>query len=183
MCQFITLVAETSDIDRLGLVTGRHGRRPLLVDNPTVRALLHQGEHQYLLRHQRGCDCGTVLGHANAAEEAAEARRVKESTRMRRLGWSDSKIVRALAGQADAERRRRSHAIDSLALWEGLLAGLGRELGLRRAALLVHDYRYSVDTDDFAVHRTDALGLPLEAGLAALAYDEITDFALDSACL
>ena len=60
MCHFVTLIAPTGNADAVRDVMNRHGRAAKPLDNPSIRKVLREEEHQYLTTRGH-CDCGTIL--------------------------------------------------------------------------------------------------------------------------
>lgn len=171
MCHFITLVASTADVDGLRRFMTSHGRAATPVDNPSVAKVLRPGERQYLTT-RRQCDCDTVL----AARDVEMVDHADMATRLRRKGWSEAKIARAVADQRKAEDRPDSRP-DSLELWAGVLQGAMDELGLARVGLLVHLYEGRVADEAFALTRRAARkDVPLLDELATMKLDQLTVF-------
>lgn len=113
------------------MVMDRHGRAAEPVDNPCIREVLGEGEHQYLSTRGR-CDCGTILAPRHATPEAFDKKVAMEEARMRRKGWSESKIARALEDRRRADARPSGGGSDSLELWNAVLRDLTNELKLPR---------------------------------------------------
>ena len=95
MCHFITLIAPTDDVAAVRAMMERHGRAAEPIDNPSIRKVLRQGERQYLTTPGH-CDCGTVLAPRKGSAEAFEEKLAKEAARLKRKGWSQAKIARAV---------------------------------------------------------------------------------------
>jgi len=60
MCHFISLIVPTGDAAAVRTIMERHGRAAFPIDNPSVRKVLRDGEHQFITTRGH-CDCGTVL--------------------------------------------------------------------------------------------------------------------------
>ncbi len=178
MCLFITLIAPTDDVSAVRAVMDRHDREAARFDNPSIRKVLLPGEQQYLTTRGH-CDCGTVLTQRNDTPGEVEAARAKEIARMRRKGWSDAKIARAMEDHNRAEARPRGSEIDSLDLWNDALHDLGSSLKLPYVGLLVRQYSGALDTETFSALRKQ---LPKSTAwidaLGSLEEDEVTIFSL-----
>ena len=176
MCHFITLVVPTHDAVAVQTVMERHGRAARPTDNPSIRKVLRDEEHQYL--STRGhCDCGTVLARYQETPESFEDKLAKEAARMKRKGWSNTKIARALEDQRKADAKPIRGGLDSLELWSTILLDLRNELKLPYAGLFIRFYSGEIDTETFTASRREVLtGWPWQEALASLKEDEVTIF-------
>lgn len=178
MCHFITLVAPTADADAVRAVMQRHGRAADPIDNPSVRRVLRDGERQYLTTPGH-CDCGTVLAPRHDTPEAFEQKLAKEAARLRRKGWSEGKIARAMDDMRKANARPSGGGSDSLELWNAALRDLNKELKLPSAGLLVRLYSGVVATEAFNASRREvARRSQWQDALSSIKHDEVTVFSL-----
>lgn len=178
MCHFITLVAPTDDAAAVRAVMERHGRAAEPIDNPSIRKVLVDGEHQYLTTRGH-CDCGTALAPRHDAAEQLEDKLSKEAARMRRKGWSEPKIARAIEDRrkADARPRPRSGDSDSIELWNAALLELSEELKLPYAGLFVRFYSGAIATEAFSASRREVpRNVPWLDALGSIEPDEVTIF-------
>ena len=119
MCTFVTLIAETQDLDGLNAALASidangQKRRAEKIVTPGLRPLLRAQETEYWLV-RTPCDCGTFLGHAAGGDDDGSAGTGNPAASYRRRGWSQARIGRAIAHRqtarpttaAKAERRRR----------------------------------------------------------------------------
>jgi hypothetical protein len=176
MCHFITLIAPTGDVAAVSAVLGRHGRAARAVDNPSVRGSLREGERQYLTTRGH-CDCGSVLSLRRDTPEELEKTLAAEEARLRRKGWSNAKIARAVEDRRKAGAKpERGHETDSFDLWATALTDLRSDLGLSCAGLLIRFYSGDVSDDSFEASRREVRGEDLRGALATLREDEVTIF-------
>ena len=162
MCHYITLIVPTDDTTALAAIMKRHGRGAWAADNPSLAKVLRPGDRQYMMA--RSCDCGTVLGQQ--LDDAAVAIKAdNEAARLRRKGWSEARITRALPRP------------DSLDLWVAILADLATGLRLPHAGLFVHFYSGGIETEDLTVTRRE-IGKSEDhcAALGTMTEDELTVF-------
>ena len=178
MCHFITLVAQTADLEGVRAVLERHGRAAVPVDNASVRKVLRVGEHQYLTTSGH-CDCGTVLAPRHDAPDGFEEELAKEASRMRRKGWSETKIARAVHDRRKADARPRGGGADSIELWSAVLRDLHKDLKLSHAGLFVRFYSGNVAGESFAASRREVdRTIALCDALTDIEHDEVTVFSL-----
>lgn len=178
MCHFITLIAPTDDAAAVHALMKRHGRAADPIDNPSVRKVLRSDEHQYLTTPGH-CDCGTALAPRHDNPQTFEEKLAKEASKMRRKGWSDTKIARAIEDRRKADAKPSGGGHDSLELWNAVLRSLSDELKLPYAGLLVRWYSGAVDTEEFTASRREvAPDEPWQDGLGSLEHDEVTIFPL-----
>ena len=96
---------------------------------------------------------------------------------MKRKGWSDAKIARAVEDRRKADAKPSGGGTDSLELWNAVLIDLKNKMKLSHAGLFVRFYSGDIATEKFTVSRRL---IPkkikwLEA-LASLEHDEVTVF-------
>lgn len=176
MCHFITMIVPTDDLAAVSAVMKRHGREARPIDNPSVRKVLRPGEHQYVTTSGH-CDCGTVLSARGETAEPPEKQLADEEARLRRKGWSNAKIARAIEGRRKAEAKPKSAKLDSFDLWETVLGDLRAELKLPYVGLFIRFYSGAIDSEVFdASRRETPRGAPSRGFLAAMKEDEITIF-------
>jgi len=174
MCHFVTLIAPTDDADAVRAIMDRHGRAADLIDNPSIRKVLRMGERQYVTTRGH-CDCGTVLAPRHDTPETFEEKLAKEAARMKRKGWSEAKITRAIEDRRKADARPGGGGSDSLELWNAALRDLRDELKLPYAGLFVRFYSGAIATEVFTASRREVLkGTPWQDALASLEHDEVT---------
>lgn len=178
MCHFVTLIAPTENADAVRTVMERHGRAASPIDNPSIKKVLHDGERQYLTTSGH-CDCGTVLAPRYNTPEAFEAQLAKEVARMKRKGWSATKVARAIEDRRKADARPNGGGSDSLELWNAALHDLGKELKLPYAGLFVRFYSGAIATESFSASRRLVSKVePWQDALGSMEHDEVTIFPL-----
>lgn len=178
MCHFITLIAPTDDTAGVRSIMQRHGRTAEPIDNPSIRKILNSGEHQYLTTLGQ-CDCGTVLAPRVDMSEAFEEKLAKEAARMKRKGWSEAKIVRAIEGRRKVNVRPHGGGSDSIALWNDVLRDLSQELKLSYVGLFVRFYAGAIATESFSASRREiAKNTAWSGALALMKQTEATFFRL-----
>ncbi len=178
MCHYITLIVPSDDTTALAAVMRRHDRIAQAVDNPLLAKALRPGERQYITA--RSCDCGTVLGQQ--PDDAAVATKAgNEADRLRRKGWSEARITRALTDKARAESRPHRPGPDSLDKWSAILTDLAKDLRLPHAGLFVHFYSGGIETEDLTATRRE-IGKSDDrlAALGTMSEDELMVFRLQA---
>lgn len=178
MCHYITLIAPTEDKAALHGVLEWYGRRAIPYSNPSIAKLLLPDEHQYLT-YVHGCDCGTVLGWPKADREAAaDDSLAHEEAKLRRKGWSEAKVRRALEDKRRVQARPPREPLDSYELWEKILTGIFAQLKLPRLGLLVHSYHGALDDETIlAVRREVPKESSFLSALEDMSEDVLTVFA------
>ena len=177
MCYYITLIAPTDNQPAIRSVMQSHRRAAMPFDNSSVARILLAAERQYLTTRS-SCDCGTVLAPDDVpACDDFETELVREGLMLRRRGWPETRIARAIDDRRLAYEREKRAAPDSLDLWVRIISGLHNKLSLPYVGLLVHLYDGRVDDEEFRVLRRDApTDLPCIDQLATLQPDELTIF-------
>eukprot|EP01038_Epipyxis_sp_PR26KG_P009872 gene9872-13280_t len=124
-----------------------------------------------------GCKADRQSFDPQETPESLEDKLAKEAARMKRKGWSNTKIARALEDQRKADAKPIRGGLDSLELWSTILLDLRNELKLPYAGLFIRFYSGAIDTETFTASRREVLtGLSWQEALAALKEDEVTIF-------
>ena len=158
MCKFITAVLPAdADVVALDALMRRFDRRLLAMADSGIRSHLRKNE-RYFLTTLGHCDCDTALGidapddGAVAVESAPGdpgARWTKAADRLRRKGWSESKIARSLAPQIESEARVRERFAQTYRTdaerWRDCLQAVLASGATDRIALLVREYCGALD--------------------------------------
>jgi hypothetical protein len=198
MCYFITAIL-ASDVDTAGIVAitavfRAHGRACQPYVNTALAVQIGDAERSYYTTIGH-CDCGTPLGSAAVAaassggdddvdRKAADAHQAHaiEAARLRRKGWSEAKIARALTqrdeAQARPRRRREEPTQTSLDQWCALIRETLATSRIAFVGLLLHDYRGSINDEDIALkgRQTFRANDLNETALAAMREDTICEF-------
>lgn len=146
MCHFITLIAPTDDTIALAAVMNRHGRGAKAVNNPSLAKILQPGDRQYLTTRKH-CDCGTVLSRRAETGGEVKSDDGKDLDRMRRKGWSEARIARALGDKAAARARPTDKGSPELDQWTAILDDVAATLRLPHAGLFVHFYSGGIESE------------------------------------
>lgn len=165
MCYLITLVVDGADEARIDAFMRDRGRRAQRSNNPAIAAALHRSEQQYSTSVMQ-CDCGTAL----APKSAADPDYAPQAAKLRRQGWSEAKIERALAQKRKAAHRP-PRGLDSVEYWASVLRDLPAAASASGAGVLLHWYSGSFEDEEFAVTSAEASVATIDASLAALSED------------
>ncbi|WP_286392273.1 hypothetical protein [Pseudanabaena mucicola] len=146
MCYFITAVLPRSaNLPVLTDIAIRHGRALKPQRNPSIEEHLEPGEH-YFLTTQGHCDCGTFLGSLARDESKLERQKNtadNEELKLRRKGWSETKLKRWKEQKADRLTKSKS-ALDA-ANWESLLNDMLNSCQTSFVGLLLHSYNGPIE--------------------------------------
>jgi hypothetical protein len=149
MCSYITLVVRGDAAAAAGVLL-RHKRAATPIANPSVRQVLEKGETQFLTTVGH-CDCGTALGAARSRKRD----RPREAEKLRKKGWSQTKVDRAMEHQRKSDERPDARAVDDLVFWADLLRDVAATPGVAGAGVLVHFYSGDVETEQFSASRLE----------------------------
>jgi hypothetical protein len=122
MCTFILAVLPQSvDVAALDAIARRFGRcvSPHANGAEEIGPRLAAGEGLFGTTPDH-CDCGTALGSASVPRGQAFDP-AREAARLRRKGWSEARIARAVA-QSGAAHDAKKQASGELARWRGFVA-------------------------------------------------------------
>lgn len=190
MCQFVTaILPNDADAAELAAVFRRHGRACTAYVNATLAAQIGRVESSCYTTPGH-CDCGTPLG-STAIEAAADSRdggdtrdeREIEVARLRRKGWSESKIERTLIQRDEAKARpiapRRGEQLQtSLDVWSALIREALASPRTAYIGLLVHNYRGGINDEEIVLQDRQVIrmGKLSDATLASMRNDAIHEF-------
>lgn len=145
MCRFITAVLPAgTDLPKMSAIAAQYGRILQPLTNASVQAQLRPGEI-HCLTTSGHCDCDCAVGrfHGDRASPDREARK------LRRKGWSETKLGRALQQQEDAAGGKAaatwSQAQPELRRWHEFLQELLD--ALPHVGLLLHEYHGPLDEE------------------------------------
>jgi hypothetical protein len=153
MCLFITAILPArGNVATLAQLAKPHGMRLEVIPKAAVAPSLLQPGEIYCRTTSGHCDCGSALLNYEP-ETGNPSTRIE---RLRRNGWSEAKIARAIAQSAGAQQRQAATnhaagAADAGNWWRFLDSALST--GLPYLCLVLHQYSGDVDTEAFPTHR------------------------------
>lgn len=146
MCHFITAtLAAGTDREALQPFLDRYGMDFSPVDHPYLRSRLPQGD-LYVRATDRACDCGTALGSLRRGSgiEEMDAERQK----LKKKGWSDSKIARWSEEKKRGTEHQGSHELEQ---WNQFIHSIIDQGITPRLGLLLHWYTGGLAEEDFQI--------------------------------
>ena len=147
MCHFITAVLPRSaNRDVLVPILDKHGRKLDPQPNPSIEAQLRPGE-RYFVTTCGPCDCGTALGSLGNEEKAIEKRKhtaETEEKRLKKQGWSETKIARWRMQKQEHFARPR-HSVEPTE-WLDLLKEVLGSGHTSSFGVLLHWYRGALNS-------------------------------------
>ncbi|WP_041301708.1 hypothetical protein [Hirschia baltica] len=174
MCHFITLIIHKNFVSELTEVMKDYRRLISTIDNASVADVLMTGEQQFLLSGKH-CDCGTVLSFSQT--KISDEDFSKDLTRLKRKGWSQSKLDRWLKDRLKTSNRvSGGSGPDSLSMWKDVVERLLNIEGINNVGILLHFYSGSVDDESFEVARKTFSVSHLEEVLADFPSDSVVTF-------
>ncbi|MEQ1513028.1 MAG: hypothetical protein ABL934_10160 [Lysobacteraceae bacterium] len=181
MCRFITaILPKAADIAEASAVFREHGRACHVYVSASLAAQI--GNAESICHTTAGhCDCGTPLGStATGAASDDRGTREIEVARLRRKGWSESKIARMLVQRDEAGARPRApgQGQTSLGEWCALIHAVLASPRITYVGLLIHEYRGDINDEEVALQgRQTVRAKDLdEATLASMRDDTIYEF-------
>jgi hypothetical protein len=165
MCHLITLIVRGGDATAIDAFMRERGRRAAVSANPSIQRVLGPGEVQFTTAAH--CDCGTTLAPPRPSTEPGYA---KQAEKLRKQGWSEAKIERALA-EKQKNATRPKQVADDIGFWAGVIRDLPASTGAATAGLVLHYYSGRFDSEEFAVVREEVAVDALADRLATLRED------------
>lgn len=130
----------------------QHGRVADITSNASLQSILQPGEVQLITT--RACDCGTALDQRCEADVEVHT---SPTEKLRKRGWSQSKIDRWLEnkakGELNAAKRSISRLPDSLAYWCNVVRDLKTSLSPTSVGLFLHFYSGSISGERYKAQR------------------------------
>ena len=146
MCHYITAVLPGSaDHTSLAAVADQYGRNLTPLKNSSIEEQLKIGE-RYFLTTRGHCDCGTALGALGRKEKQLNPRNNSieaEEEKLRRRGWSESKISR-WKEQRDQRLANLPKSADPTD-WEHLITEMLNSGKTPFVGILLHFYSGSIE--------------------------------------
>ena len=180
MCHFITAVIDKkTNLDQLNQLGQDYGIAFNICDNDYVKDQLRPTE-QYVAKKVKYCDCGTSLGMLARAQSPDGLRvEIQELERLRRKGWSESKIQRWVADREKSIEKARSQ-FDSLANgkpssadgWLRYFHGIFSDGSIRHMGLLLHWYRRGPETERIKIKKREVIRMGDLSSQILLSIDE-----------
>ncbi|MEO3416788.1 hypothetical protein AAFO92_19220 [Roseovarius sp. CAU 1744] len=150
MCFFISIIVKGGDAKAIDVVLRRHGRRAMPFDNASMRNALQPDENLFLTTVGH-CDCGTALSPTEYASGRLNNQRSKQVAKLKKKGWSATKIERWIAHRTKAderaEERHQINAPDSFELWTHVIDDVISVAGVHQAGILLHFYSGSLEDE------------------------------------
>jgi len=176
MCHFITLIAPTDRGDEVAKVLEVYGRVARELSNPNLARVTPQGSAQFLTTHT--CDCGTILGRTRPTPLEAASAHEKEVRRLRKKGWSDSKIERSLSDKEAALATSTARKpTDTFELWLNVISGLVSHQKTGHVGLYLHSYSGGLEDEPLEPKvRSAHAGVSIADSLRTLEEDELVFF-------
>lgn len=171
MCRFVTATLPAdADHAALAAIAQRHGRRLLPISNPSIDRQIGPGLRHYLTTPGH-CDCDVLIGR-RLRERAKDTDAAIQ--RLRRKGWSEAKIERALAQQ---QGKRAQRVVESTAPWLAFTRDMLSQTKNTQMGLLMHHYSGALDAD-IVLSARESLPLPMlsEELLEGLCEDVLYEF-------
>ena len=157
MCHFITTTLPAGlPSEAVETIARNHGRNWLAMSNKYVARYLDEGE-QYFYTTQGHCDCGTSLGSSRVGEKD-ESKLSKQLEKLRREGWSETKIERWLNDKEKA-RLNRPKTGDDAAIWVALIGEVLGSTDAKYVGLLLHFYSGDLNDEQIAISRVEDVPL------------------------
>ena len=144
MCQFITaMLPADADLKAVAGIFDKHKVGFKQISNPHVSSQVTPGD-VYILTIRSWCDCGTPLGRLAEGKTPKQPRLDNEVGKLRKQGWSESKIQRWLEQKGETEDKQEreqeayvENATRRLEHWIRFLSDLLRSGYTSRVSLLL----------------------------------------------
>jgi len=172
VCHFISVIMPVdTSLSAAKAILDKFHMAFLDVDNQFVEQQF-DGDRLFFLKgdNEDACHCGTVLGrdHPERLVGPRADTSVADFRKLKKKGWSQSKIERALSQKAQTtqrhEKERAQKYETEMQKWQEFLTASLSETGFcKRLGLLLHFYSGSLSDEQFRIKRTERL--PLSAKL------------------
>lgn len=142
------------------------------IKNPFIEKQINGG--RYVRATHGHCDCNSALGSAanQRSHSVDEQTSESEIEKLKRKGWSKTKIDRWCAEKLKVQQKDNSKLHAELKLWREFLTELFDSEAAEKVGLLIHMYRGGLEHEQFQINRTEKLRMTSKFEDALLAMDE-----------
>jgi hypothetical protein len=115
-------------------------------------------EEKYIFKCTNICDCGTAIGEASVIKNTSERVQKSEVDKLKRKGWTDTKINRWLTDKKKSEEKtnneneailkRKSNEIEN---WINFLRTLFKTTNVEHFGLLLHWYSNGLENEKIKI--------------------------------
>lgn len=176
MCFFISIIVRGGEAEAIDAALRRHGRRAKPFDNASVRNALHPDENHFLTTVGH-CDCGTVLSPTEHTSGRLNGRKLKDVAKLKKKGWSATKIERWVADRTKADERAEEYnqinAPDSIDLWIQAIDDVMSVAGVDQAGILLHFYSGTLEDEVIQLTRKRVSVRDFAIGLREIKEDQL----------
>jgi len=138
MCHFITaILPKSANIQQLEQLASKHGMKLSPQANLGISRQIKPDELPFLTTAAH-CDCGTSLG-SDHRQSRTEIDIARESEKLRKKGWSESKIQRSL-NQKERDLLRQGSLQADVQRWQDFIVSAIQFRYTPYIGLLLHNY-------------------------------------------
>lgn len=161
MCHFITgIFSGKTSLEEINAVGKEFGLQFEDCKNEFIQKQLKHDE-TYLLKCCKQCDCGTPLGSQNPQKiNPAENIGTSEIEKLRRKGWSETKIQRFLSDKNKntekyirGSEQSKAAAENELQEWVAFYRKLFESTDIKTFGILLHWYSGSIESERITIKK------------------------------
>jgi len=148
-------------MDALNEIAKNYGLRFVSIENSFVESQLPTGL-VYLSKVTNHCDCDTVLGSADNDPDMGVKAGEKEIAKLKRSGWSQTKIQRWLDEKEKQKEKKKREASDrerknspEAEVWFEFIKSTVSDKNIGEFGLLKHFYNKGPETEQFELTRVE----------------------------
>lgn len=153
MCHYITgIINDGTNLELVNNIGGKYGITFSEASNEHITKQLNS-DQKYIWKNSKYCDCGTALGAINFIEEGINSNE-KDLKRLKKKGWSDTKINHWLENKKRSEQKdervaehKQGNYEQDAENWISFLIELSEHSGIGYFGILFHWYSVGVETE------------------------------------
>ena len=180
MCYFaLTMFPKSADWLHLQQICTSKNVQLSTISNASLSAQLRDVQIALILIGNEPCHCNSAIGRLNKATSNPSFDLEKEKQKLKRKGWSDSKIERSLAEKLAAHGRseEKNSLADAAEIekWVELFSSTAKELPTEEISLLLHVYTGDIEQEEVSIEARHTLTIEgcRSGDLLTVATDEL----------
>ncbi len=144
MCQYNNIILpDNINLDEVYKVFKMHNFRPMQVYNNSLSKQLV--DKLFLMSPKNQCDCGSVISSARH-RIIPDLKSEKEIEKIKRKGWSDTKIKNYLTSKLKADTHKTNELETERINWYDLIKGIFDLTKINSFGILAHEYSGDIST-------------------------------------
>jgi len=175
MCQYITLtLPKDTDLESIKPVFEKFGLTQKVIHNQFVEEQIRKKDY-YISSTSNMCDCGSVIA-SNSKQLSTDQRYKSDIQRMKKKGWSDTKINRWIEQKQNGVHDKE--LLEDNNRWTSFIQEITNEKQVVRVGILIHWYSLGLEEEKIEIKEIQNIKVDAitEDTLEKLDYDKMYYF-------